>query len=414
MSSAHRDDDARDAHLRAALRHAPDHDAAPPPALSEQILAVARRSVRPAPEDRASWVRRARAAFASALDALTRPAGAAAFASLVLATVIGVMWREGAPPEALPERAPAQRVAPPTPSAPPAAQAPAPPAPAIVQSPSTPAAEASVSARTQAQHGAGAAKPAVEPKRRVTTASAESAPQAERSQAAQPFGATGANAVRARPDAAARDEARKATTSKAATSADAQEPTPAEAAAQGPGLAKTPPAPPIAAEQPTVPATPAPLAPSVASPPPMPRAAPLAAAPPAPSALRSSPASAVPDPFASLLVELGREAAGAPSSTTHRWQRSGALALPHGPIAQAWLAELQRATQGAWQAQGPTPVGAHALVLSNERGVVGRLELIEGGVLWHITSAPNVSWRAALPNETLKRLGESLAAWAGR
>ena len=82
-----------DAHLRAALRHAPDADAAPPAALSARILADARRAVAPP-----RW-----------WQALGRPAGAAAFASVVLAGFIGLMWRGGPPPPAQPEAPPAVR-----------------------------------------------------------------------------------------------------------------------------------------------------------------------------------------------------------------------------------------------------------------------------------------------------------------
>jgi hypothetical protein len=89
------DDLPRDAHLRAALRHAPDRELAPPAALSREILAAARAAVAPPP-----WPRRALAKAAALLDMLRRPAAGAAFASLVLATVIGLMWRDGPPPEA--------------------------------------------------------------------------------------------------------------------------------------------------------------------------------------------------------------------------------------------------------------------------------------------------------------------------
>ncbi|HWH73241.1 MAG TPA: hypothetical protein VNV16_03145, partial [Methylibium sp.] len=85
----------RDAHLRAALRHAPDRALDPPAALSREILAAARAAVAPPP-----WPRRVRAKAAALFDALRRPAAGAAFASLVLATVIGLMWRDGPPPEA--------------------------------------------------------------------------------------------------------------------------------------------------------------------------------------------------------------------------------------------------------------------------------------------------------------------------
>ena len=115
----------RDEHLRAALRHAPDREAAAPAALSERILAQARAAAAPAP--RPGFVERW-------LGWWSRPVAAGAFASLLIAGFVGLMWREGPPPEALPEAAPAAtpaiREAPAQAAAPPPAAAPAPaPAP---------------------------------------------------------------------------------------------------------------------------------------------------------------------------------------------------------------------------------------------------------------------------------------------
>ena len=95
------DDPERDAWLAQALRHAPDADAQAPPGLSEIIL------------------RQARAASAAAAPAagtlqpgglaalwhwLARPAVATGFASVMSATLVGVMWW-GQPMDALPKRA---------------------------------------------------------------------------------------------------------------------------------------------------------------------------------------------------------------------------------------------------------------------------------------------------------------------
>ena len=79
----------RDAWLAEALRHAPDADAAPPAALREAILREARaasagsRAV-PAP----STAHRLLAAWSR----LARPPVAAGFASVMVTTVIGLMW----------------------------------------------------------------------------------------------------------------------------------------------------------------------------------------------------------------------------------------------------------------------------------------------------------------------------------
>jgi len=91
-----RDDDERDAYLRAALRHAPDTDARPPEALSARILREARAAaapttpaggrVRPAMRERMS------SALRSLWDASARPSLAGAFATVVVATLVGVLW----------------------------------------------------------------------------------------------------------------------------------------------------------------------------------------------------------------------------------------------------------------------------------------------------------------------------------
>ena len=82
--------DEHDAWLHQALRHAPDAMAVPPLALRESILAQARSAVRP---------RRGVAASASFADRaaafwswLARPPVAAGFASVMAATLVGLMW----------------------------------------------------------------------------------------------------------------------------------------------------------------------------------------------------------------------------------------------------------------------------------------------------------------------------------
>jgi hypothetical protein len=109
-------DAARDAHLLAALRHAPDRDAAPPPEVSARILAAAREAVRPA-RTALPWSQRL-AAW------LRAPQTGAAFATLVVAALVGLMWSTREPP--LPDRAEpdAAIAAPATPAAGPAESAP--------------------------------------------------------------------------------------------------------------------------------------------------------------------------------------------------------------------------------------------------------------------------------------------------
>lgn len=93
-----------DAHLQAALRHAPDHRVTPPPGLSAQILAQAHQAVAAAPAA-LSWPGRLRLLLRSLDRWLSQPALAGAVATLALATVIGLMWRSGAPADGGPELA---------------------------------------------------------------------------------------------------------------------------------------------------------------------------------------------------------------------------------------------------------------------------------------------------------------------
>lgn len=88
-------DEEPDAWLAQALRHAPDAHADAPPALSDLILREARaaavQSVAPAAPPRSGesgllrWL-------ASASDWLARPPVAAGFASVMVVTLVGVMW----------------------------------------------------------------------------------------------------------------------------------------------------------------------------------------------------------------------------------------------------------------------------------------------------------------------------------
>lgn len=99
-----------DERLRAALRHAPDAMLQPPPALNARVLGDARRALAPPP-----WRQRWSAW-------LMRPATAGTMASLLLVGFIGLMWRDGAPPDSRGRAAPVSPVAPDAPvsSVPPA------------------------------------------------------------------------------------------------------------------------------------------------------------------------------------------------------------------------------------------------------------------------------------------------------
>lgn len=101
MSQPPADDDLRDAHLLAALRHALDRDVTPPAHVSAAILGHARQAVRAVSAPKAhppAWPGSLRAAF----DRLWQPAPMAAFGTLAMATLIGVLWGGQDAPDAAP------------------------------------------------------------------------------------------------------------------------------------------------------------------------------------------------------------------------------------------------------------------------------------------------------------------------
>jgi hypothetical protein len=83
------DEPARDAWLSQALQHAPDAEAAPPDALSEAILRQARSAVKPS---RAAAPARTPNPLLRWWSWLARPPIAAGFATVMVATLVGVMW----------------------------------------------------------------------------------------------------------------------------------------------------------------------------------------------------------------------------------------------------------------------------------------------------------------------------------
>lgn len=163
------DDLPRDEHLRAALRHAPDAALQPPPHLRAQIVAAAHRAAAegPAPAASANPARPRR-------GWLPGPLGASgAFASLLLAGVIGLMW-QGTPPGPAPDAPAAEAAMPSPPAAPPLAAAPtpapaaAPPAAVVRQPIAAPAADAAAVKPRPAT--AAAPAPAAPPPAAKTTA----------------------------------------------------------------------------------------------------------------------------------------------------------------------------------------------------------------------------------------------------
>jgi hypothetical protein len=90
------DDAERDAWLREALRHAPDSGAAPPSAISVAILAEARaaaaRPMATSPAGRAATRAMPTHPWLAFWSWLARPPVAAGFASVMAATLVGLMW----------------------------------------------------------------------------------------------------------------------------------------------------------------------------------------------------------------------------------------------------------------------------------------------------------------------------------
>jgi hypothetical protein len=175
--SPHDDDDARDPHLREALRHAPDAQLQAPAALGEFILNEARAKAR----DPRAAVPDATPRWAVRLWAwLARPAVATGFAGVMAATLVGLMWWDQPMDEALPRH-------------PASAQAPAPERPASALGPAVPAAPAvTPQAPVQADRAATRTAPVRKPATAATAgagaepALATPAPQAPPAPAAAP------------------------------------------------------------------------------------------------------------------------------------------------------------------------------------------------------------------------------------
>ena len=99
------DDLAHDAHLRAALRHAPDHALSPPSGLTQSILTAARRAREPLPASPAPPPMRMRVAGAPSLRTwlhrLLSPRWAGAWAAALVAALGLGLWLDLAPEPAV-------------------------------------------------------------------------------------------------------------------------------------------------------------------------------------------------------------------------------------------------------------------------------------------------------------------------
>ena len=182
------DDAEHDAWLREALRHAPDAAASAPLLLRDAILAEARAAVaapvtaatelRPDSGATPRPARDALAALAAFWSWLARPPVAAAFASVMATTLVGVMWWDRPLDETMPRSSsPAATIVGATSAKPEAPKSPA---------PSTLPATAAAAAESPAREAAASALPRAarpEPQPRAKSAP----PAAERRREAQPF-----------------------------------------------------------------------------------------------------------------------------------------------------------------------------------------------------------------------------------
>lgn len=381
-------DQERDAHLREALRHAPDAQVQPPPALSALILSEARAKARDAkvPE------RPARRPMLALWDWFARPSVAAGFAGLMVATLVGVMWWDQPMSEALPQR-PAPAAAPvataPTVAAPPVASAPEAPPP-------TPAAEAERRAPEPPRVALRKATPAAD---KATIAAAK--PAAPSPSSTPPPAA---------PAPMARDEL--AADAKAGAVPPVRESVPTAALSLPPPVVPAPAATQAAPAGAMAGATAGALAKSKsADESESKRARSVTAA----NAVRSyaEPQAELSDQRVQQDVQvrttLVRLRAAIAAGPTHwAWQRADGTAQGMSNAVYAWLAQLDNATGSRWQPRAARETSA---LLGRELRLLrdGRLEhslrLTENGVLWEQGQS---AWQVDVPPGTLTQLQTAL------
>jgi hypothetical protein len=362
-----RADDSRDAHLLAALRHAPDHDLLPPHEVSARILAAARAAVQPARQ--APWWQRVGAW-------LVQPQVAASFGTLAVASLVGLMWSTREPPVADPA---------PQPSVAEQVVAPSAPVPAVT----APAAEATERRR---QGGELVAQTVPTP----PTPKPAAAPQRAREAKAPPVTADPQPATASPAEAPAGSEAggRVATTNVAGGSA----------------VAAPVAAPPAARQEQAQEAEAAVTSDSaVTAKASRPRGD--AASMPALESLSRQTlaaarnAAAATDPLARLDPLL----AGGDGA----WS-SGGRALPHGPAPAAWWTQLRQSTAGAWQPVPLTPADAAALaspltllVAGQAAGSIG----FAADSVWWCPADRSACWRAPISAALREAWIAEIARW---
>ena len=347
MANTPQDELPRDEHLVAALRHAPDRDAAPPPEVTARILAAARAAVAAAPKAPAA------PAWQRLVAGLVQPRIGAAFGTLAVATLVGLLWatREPAVPE------PARQVA-------------------------TPARGVAASAAVAAAPEAGPRPPLPETAAADATTKVNSRPPAAAASRREPM-----LAKQATPAATSAEHAAAAPTAPAVAGAlPTQAAPPLESTAAAVAERRA------AADAVVGAATGRPAS-----------AAPAAAVSTSNLLARSrqEAAAVVADPLARIDALLGSAPPGL------AWQHAGRV-IAHGDAQRQWWATLQAGTQGRWRrdAAGASDTASAWIELREDgRGVAtwwldgNVLRLRDGQTQWWsapITEAQRRDWQAAL------------------
>lgn len=369
----------RDSHLRQALRHAPDADAAAPAALRALILHEAQAKAREG--------RPAVAAAAPSLPSrlwhwIGSPRFAGALAGVVVIGFAGLLWRERPPEEALPPRVAVQA---------PAAPAARPPSDALEKK----KAELSV-ADAAAPAPAPAAPPAPAPS--VRSEKPKPPPPAPRQTQEAP-----------RRDAAADSRGLVAEE----TTLQMPRPTPAAPASPPPAAVPAP-----APEPPAVTAGALNQRSLAASRErssetedrPARGAAAKAAAPAAMATGSEAATTANLQAFATspAIAQLRQQMAG--EATRWYWQRPGGPQHPFDNAVSRWLGRLDAASHGRWQSLGNLrPAPGTELQLLRDGEVTQRLQLTDDAVLWERRDVGD-TLRAPLDAATLAALRQALEA----
>ena len=374
-SEAH-NGEAPDAWLKGALRHAPDAQTHAPAALTHNILRESRLALEleraeqaKAVIDEAPTVRSGNALM-TLLRQWMRPSVAAGLTSVMVASVVGVLWwdkplRENGEP-AMAASAPEVLAEAPQADAAPAIALPELPSPAVP----SPAVLSPAAPSPAAPAPAAAPLPAPSRKPDVPTADTRAASFAKTAPA------VAATAPSARPDLS-KNEAFRARAESAASSPSDKAATVQADAAVAPAVAAAAAAPAVVA------AAAAPAVVVAAAPPPPPVAARAAAATNALAAPPSlPPTSPVMTPIATLLAALSAK------PEAWRWQARGGELQAVTPALQNWLALLNRSAGSRWsQVTAPVALGLQqaaefpvdamslSLRISAPSGVRTRIEL---------------------------------------